>query len=70
MRRQTLESMRTRGPLRKVLETVAIPIEGHPQFLVMRERLDCGHLIRIKSDKVGPTNAARRRCYRCAKGVR
>lgn len=47
------------SPLRKVIESFWS--EGR-----MRERLECGHVIGRKEDRMGPTNAVRRRCFKCA----
>ena len=32
------------------------------------ERLECGHVITQKCDLIGPTNATRRRCWKCEAG--
>lgn len=56
------------GPLRKVIERRRIPHPSAPDVIVTRELLECGHLVPVKSDFVGPTNAARRRCGKCKLG--
>ncbi len=55
-----------RGPHRKVIEVREFPLTGN--ITVFRELLECGHLVPIKNDFVGPTNAARRRCGKCKLG--
>lgn len=64
-------------PLRKIVGIEHVPltdIHGNeyvndfgetPQ--VRKERLECGHLINIKQDIYGETNAYRRRCRDCRK---
>lgn len=48
-----------RGPLRKVV--------GIKEVLpdCFHELLECGHTKPVRTDFVGPTNAARRRCGKC-----
>ena len=50
------------GPLRKVIALRTIKFNG---IDVDRELLECGHLVTAKSDFVGRTNAASRRCGKC-----
>lgn len=52
-----------RGPLRKVVCVRTLRYTGGVE--VQREELECGHLIPIRKDLVGHTNAARRRCGKC-----
>lgn len=54
-------------PLRKIIEVVRIPGEKFGWPDVFKERLECGHIVRIKQDIYGPTNAYRRRCRECAR---
>jgi hypothetical protein len=51
-----------RGPLRKVVGLRDVLFHG---VMVERELLECGHLVRVRKDLVGRTNAARRRCGQC-----
>lgn len=51
------------GPLRAVIA------EGVNKYGVQTETLECGHVVRRKSDIYGPTNAYRRRCWKCRKGL-
>jgi hypothetical protein len=55
--------MAVKGPLRKVIEEWWLP-----GSTVKKERLECGHVINAPSDFHGPTNAYRRRCWKCGKG--
>ncbi len=51
-------------PLRRVLGVVE---ETMPSGVgLLRERLECGHVVPIREDIFGRTNAYRRRCRRCA----
>ncbi|GGJ55572.1 hypothetical protein [Deinococcus roseus] len=50
--------MNNTPPLRTVLGTTTLNS-------LPREVLACGHLVRIKQDHYGPTNAKRRRCKKC-----
>jgi hypothetical protein len=52
---------KVKRPLRKVIETFTDPVYG-----ILRERLECGHVINTKSDCFGHYYAARRRCFKCA----
>lgn len=62
------------NPLRKIIEIVQVPltdvrgqqlvIYGEPVFQ-RKELLECGHIVRIKEDIYGQTNAYRRRCAKC-----
>jgi hypothetical protein len=47
-------------PLRKVVSVIS---RGTLDF----ETLECGHEYRRREDIAGPTNAQRRRCWRCAR---
>lgn len=59
-------SKRPLAPLRRVVSVVPVCIMGDGSGVVqMRESLECGHVIRIKHDFVGETNAYRRRCHDC-----
>lgn len=53
-----------RDPLRKVV--------GHEtnEYGALREVLECGHRIVPREDFIGPTNAYRRRCWRCGRAER
>ena len=53
----------SRKPLRKVVG-FGINIFGNAT-----EALECGHVLLRKSDGRGPTTAARRRCWKCEKGM-
>ena len=56
------------GPLRKVISRTTERYElpsGYVAYLEC-EVLECGHVIRIKQDIYGETNAYRRRCKQCA----
>jgi hypothetical protein len=50
-----------RAPLRRITERF---VNAHG---VPCERLECGHDQVVRSDIIGPTNAARRRCEPCGK---
>lgn len=51
-------------PLRLVVEHFV----QLPDFPLLRgERLECGHIVVQKRDMIGPTNAYRRRCGKCAR---
>lgn len=62
-------------PLRKVVEIVHVPltdIHGEQyindfgeEVQVRKELLECGHIVRIKQDIYGETNAYARRCQEC-----
>lgn len=52
-----------RDPLRKI---VGNSIDAYG---VMTEVLECGHEQRPREDIIGPTNAYRRRCSKCAKAL-
>ena len=49
------------GPLRKIIA------EGVNEHGGQTETLECGHTIRRKQDLMDPTNAVRRRCWKCKK---
>lgn len=49
------------APLRRVIG------EGVNEHGVETETLECGHVVRRKSDIIGPTNAYKRRCRFCRK---
>ena len=51
--------MAVKGPLRRVIE------EFWTAGGSKRERLECGHVIWAPVDYFGPTNADRRRCWKC-----
>ena len=51
-------------PLRKIVGVESVTIEG-TSVSVLKERLECQHLVHPRSDMVGETNAYHRRCYRC-----
>lgn len=55
-------------PLRLVLCRGLVALQGSTVKIEM-ERLECGHLKSIPQDFIGATNAARRRCRKCFKGV-
>ena len=56
------------APLRKIVDRVwvesGLMMYGKP-LMVMRDKLECGHLVAAKQDIYGPTNAYRRRCRKC-----
>lgn len=52
-----------RYPLRAVVAEVMEQIA--PGVEVKREKLECGHVVRIRHDHIGDTNAYRRRCKKC-----
>jgi len=52
-------------PLRKVIKLVLMQHPDYPKLTVERELLECGHLIPVRFDYVGRTNAERRRCRKC-----
>jgi hypothetical protein len=56
-------------PLRRVLGRVAVQVETGSHIELIQELYECGHTRLPKSDMIGPTNAVRRRCHRCAKGI-
>lgn len=56
--------MAVKGPLRKVVD------EWWPHGAAKKERLECGHVIWAPQDFAGPTNAERRRCWKCRQGRR
>lgn len=56
---------RTRAPLRAIVGYVEVLIA--PGVFAQREELECGHIVRIRQDIIGETNAYRRRCKQCAK---
>lgn len=49
------------GPLRKIVS------ERMSEHGVLLEVYECGHAAPQKRDIIGPTNASRRRCRRCAR---
>ncbi len=51
-------------PLRRIVGVEAVKIAG-TSVSVRKERLECGHLMRPRSDMIGETHAARRRCSQC-----
>lgn len=59
-----------RDPLAKIIEVGFQRIgvsEIGVEYRRRRERLLCGHYVRIKQDIFGETNATRRRCRECGK---
>lgn len=58
-------------PLRKVVRRFYEDLDAGNGITarVPREELECGHVMRPRSDHYGETNAYRRRCRRCALGV-
>jgi hypothetical protein len=56
-----------RDPLVKILRIVVqrVGIINGDEFGMRREVLICGHIVRIKQDIYGETNAYRRRCRKC-----
>lgn len=58
---------KVRAPLRAIVSYVDVEIA--PGVTQQRERLECGHVVRIKRDIIGETNAYRRRCKACANAV-
>lgn len=64
-----------RNPLRRVVERTTREVwVGHESnarcFERPAERLECGHVVPVKTDFVGETNAVRRRCRECGKAER
>lgn len=58
------------APLRRVLGFVSVPVDDRPGAArIPEELLECGHTELQKEDIYGPTNAARQRCRRCARGT-
>lgn len=57
------------SPLRKVLGFVMVPVEPGHHIELREELYECGHTRLPKQDIIGETNAFRRRCYKCAKGI-
>lgn len=55
--------MARKGPLRKVIDTVAATTRSG--FTRMFDVLECGHVNRVPTDIYGETNAYRRRCSKC-----
>jgi len=53
-------------PLRRVLGLV--DVSGPRGVPFLHELYECGHTRAPKEDKIGRTNAVRRRCVRCARG--
>lgn len=58
-----------KGPLRKVLGRIEVPIEPGSSTFLIEELYECGHHRLPKHDIIGETNAYRRRCHKCALGV-
>ena len=66
-----------RDPLRKIVDYVWEPLrladgtiykdQFGDELRFKKEKLECGHIVSIKKDIFGETNAARRRCRQCAK---
>lgn len=55
-------------PLRRIVRRADLPAwPGGPA--IPMDILECGHAYSPKQDAYGPTNAARRRCHRCAKNA-
>jgi hypothetical protein len=54
-------------PLRKIVGYVERPVR--PWGTITKELLECGHVAHPKKDIYGETNAVRRRCWKCAKGL-
>lgn len=52
---------RSKAPLRRIVDTL-VTDDG-----LRFEVLECGHRQPQRQDMIGPTNAYRRRCRRCAK---
>lgn len=64
----TPTDLRMMSPLRAVVGFVNVEIVGPitgEVTVVQRELLECGHVVRIKRDIFGETNASRRRCRKC-----
>lgn len=67
-----------KGPLRRVLFRAMLPVDddeirtsarqGRAPVEIPFEVYECGHKAVQKSDIIGPTNAARRRCRQCRDG--
>lgn len=54
-------------PLRRVVGLV--DVEVVPGRWLQHELYECGHTRAPKEDHIGRTNAARRRCFKCHKGL-
>lgn len=53
-------------PLRKITRRYVVNVKTRRDRMLRRfEELECGHIIREKTDMYGPTNAYRRRCRYC-----
>lgn len=65
-----------RNPLRKIIRKVVEPFEppfepietGDGNIITgfVREELECGHVVQVRQDFYGETNATKRRCSECA----
>jgi hypothetical protein len=67
-------SKRRLGGRRRPSELLAAPLRAIVDYLevtiadgvtAQRELLECGHVVPIKRDMIGETNASRRRCKAC-----
>ena len=75
--RRSRASQAAKGPLRRVLGEVPVyPFADDPnmsiesrEFAHLHELYECGHTAPRKEDAIGPTNAYRRRCFRCRDGI-
>lgn len=57
-----------RNPLRRVVARVTRPVScGEIAAGLPGEQLECGHIVPVKTDFVGETNAVRRRCRECGR---
>ena len=56
-----------KGPLRKVIDEFTTHHQDTMGVKHQRywERLECGHVVRVKTDMFGETNAYKRRCKQC-----
>ena len=57
----------TTAPLRRIVREFTETIENGDgcRAQLPREKLECGHVVAVRQDIYGPTNAYRRRCRRC-----
>lgn len=55
-----------KGPLRRIIGYVGLPLTSGPQYLLANELLECGHAQRAVKDIYGETVASRRRCAKCS----
>lgn len=71
LRRRKRVGKVNRDPLRKIVGYVNINVSQTPgkEMYLQHEQLECGHAVLPRHDIIGETNAASRRCWRCAREV-